>query len=314
MKRKERFLMYLKEKEGEVVVVPADLKQTFQNKFTLNIGKNEIIKMKMNNVITERDIKITKFLFQFKFATAEQIYNYLGEDASKVNLTNRLDKLVKYRVLNKFMLSEFEQDKIAPDAFEIYCLDLGGRYLLSHYSNEDTSDWYSTINMKSSEIISKNLLTTDFYIRVMQTCPEKISHFKPEPELRVGKKNVTPSFEMCMKVNGQTKYFIGEVVREYDFPVYLREKAMKLESLITTNAWKKYYYDSDSSPILFILADSDLTALEASKLLTETTEIRNFRLTTDERIRKELYETGAFMAYIQDKDVLQEKKAVTFKP
>lgn len=296
------------------MVVPADLKQTFENKFTLNIGKNEIIKMKVNNVITDRDVKIAKFLFQFKFATAEQIYKLLGEESSKVNLKNRLDKLVKYRVLNKFMLSDFEEEKIAPDAFEIYCLDLGGRYLLANYSNEDTADWYSTINMKTSEIISKNLLITEFFIRVMQTCPEKIAHFKPEPELRVGKKNVTPSFEMCMKVNGQTKYFIGEVVREYDFPVYLREKSVKLESLITTNAWKKYYYDSDSEPILFVFADSDLTALESGKLLAETTEIKNFRLSTDERIQKVLFETGAFLEYIPEQDVLKEKKAVTFKP
>lgn len=306
--------MYLRQKEGEVVIVPADLKQTFENKFTLNIGKNEIIKMKNSNVITERDIKIAKFLFQFKFATAEQIYKLLGEESSKVNLKNRLDKLVKYRVLNKFMLSEHEEERIAPDAFEIYCLDLGGRYLLSHYSNEDTSDWYSTINMKSSEIISKNLLVTEFFIRVMQTCGSKVSHFKAEPELRVGKKNVVPSFEMCMKVNGQTKYFIGEVVREYDFPVYIREKAQKLESLLTTNAWKKYYYDSESEPILFVFADSDLTALETGKLITETTEIKNFRISTDERIQRELYETGAFLKYVEGQDVLQEIKAVTFKP
>lgn len=306
--------MYLQQKEGEVIVVPADLKQTFENKFTLNIGKNEIIKMKVNNVITDRDVKIAKFLFQFKFATAEQIYKLLGEESSKVNLKNRLDKLVKYRVLNKFMLSDFEEEKIAPDAFEIYCLDLGGRYLLANYSNEDTADWYSTINMKTSEIISKNLMTTEFFIRVMQTCPDKVTHFKPEPELRVGKKNVTPSFEMCMKINGQSKYFLGEVVREYDFPVYLREKAVKLESLITTNAWKKYYYDSESEPVLFVFTDSDLTALEAGKLLTETTEIKAFRLSTDARIQNTLYEPGTFMEYHPGRDVLTTKKAGTFQP
>lgn len=305
--------MYVKQQEG-VIDIPAELKQTFENKFTLNIGKNEIIKMKNSNVITDRDIKITKFLFQFKFATAEQIYKLLGEDTSKVNLKNRLDKLVKYRVLNKFMLSDFEEEKILPDALEIYCLDLGGRYLLAHYSNEDTSDWYSTINMKSSEIISKNLVTAEFFLRLMYTCPEKISHFKVEPELRVGKKNVIPSFEMCMKINGQTKYFIGEVVREYDFPIQLREKMAKLESLLITNAWKKYYYDTDSAPIMFVFADKDITALESGKLITETTEIRNFRLSTDERMQKELFSTGAFLRYLEEQDVLQEIRAVTFKP
>lgn len=305
--------MYLKD-EGHPVVIPADLKQTFENKFNLNIGKNEIIKMKNNNVITDRDIQIAKFLFQFKFATADQIYKLLGEDKTKVNLKNRLDKLVKYRVLNKFMLSDFEEDEVALDAYQIYCLDLGGRYLLSHYSNEDTTDWYSTVNMKTSEIISKNLLATEIFLRVRETVKGKLLYFNIEPEFRVGKKNVIPSFEMAMNVNGQNKYFIGECVREYDFPVTMRDKVFKLESLVTTNAWKKYYYDADQPPILFIFADSDMTALESGKLISETSEIKNFRLSTDERIQRVLYETGAFLRYLPEQDVLQEIKAVTFKP
>lgn len=306
--------MYLREQD-KTIVIPADLKQTFENKFSLNIGKNEIIKMKNNNVITDRDIQIAKFLFKFKFATADQIYKLLQEDKTKVNLKNRLDKLVKYRVLNKFMLSEFEEDSVAPDALQIYCLDLGGRYLLSHYSNEDTTDWYSTINMKSSEIISKNILATEIYLRIRETVGEdKLVYFNIEPELRVGKKTIIPSFEMCMNINGQHKYFIGECVREYDFPIHFREKVLKLESLLTTNAWKKYYYDSEHPPILFIFADSDLTALEASRLITQTSEIRKFRLSTDERIERVLYETGAFLRYLAEQDVLQEIRAVTFEP
>lgn len=305
--------MYLKD-EGHPVVIPADLKQTFENKFNLNIGKNEIIKMKNNNVITDRDIQIAKFLFQFKFATADQIYKLLGEDKTKVNLKNRLDKLVKYRVLNKFMLSDFEEDVVALDAYQVYCLDLGGRYLLSHYSNEDTTDWYSTVNMKTSEIISKNLLATEIFLRVRETVKGKLLYFNIEPEFRVGKKNVIPSFEMAMNINGQNKYFIGECVREYDFPVTMRDKVFKLESLVTTNAWKKYYYDADQPPILFIFADSDMTALESGKLISETSEIKNFRLSTDERIQRVLYETGAFLRYLPAQDVLQEIKAVTFKP
>ncbi|MDF2879483.1 MAG: hypothetical protein K0R54_40 [Clostridiaceae bacterium] len=305
--------MYLRE-DQDYHVIPADLKQTFENKFNLNIGKNEIIKMKNNNVITDRDIKIAKFLFQFKFATISQIYKVLNEDKTKVNLKNRLDKLVKYRVLNRFMLSDIEQDKVEQDAFSIYCLDLGGRYLLAHYSNEDTTDWYSTINMKSSEIISKNLLTTEIFLRIAETCPDKLNHFTIEPEYRVGKKNVIPSFEMCMDVGSSKRYFIGEAVRDYDFPIYAREKIAKLESFLTTNAWKKYFYDTDQPPILFVFADSDFSVLEYSKMVTETSEIKNFRLSTDERIQKTLYETGAFLKYLPDQQVLQEIKAVTFKP
>ena len=295
--------------------IPSDLKQTFENKFSVNVGQNEIIKMKNNNIITDRDLAIAKFLFQFRFATADQIFRYLKESKTKINLQNRLDKLVKYRVLNKFMLSDIEEDCIAEGAQHIYCLDLGGRYLLSHYSNEDVSDWYTTVNMKASEIISKNIMVTEFYIRLLETCPDKLTYFRNEPEIRVGKKNVVPSFAMCIEINGQKKYMIGEIVRAEDTTAGLfRDKALKLESLICTNAWKKYYYDSQQPPILFAFGDSDLTALEAGKILAETTEISSFRLSTDDRIQKTLYDTGAFLKYIPDKEVLQEIKAMTFTP
>jgi len=306
-------MMYINEQDTPIQI-PPDFKQTFENKFNLNIGKNEIIKMKNNNVITDRDIKIANFLFKFKFATADQIYKLLGEDKTKVNLKNRLDKLVKYRVLNKFMLSDFEEEHIVPDSLQIYCLDLGGRYLLAHYSNQDTTDWYSTVNMKTSEIISKNLVATEFYLRIKESVPEKLLYFNVEPEFRVGKKNVIPSFEMGLKINEQNRYFVGEVVREYDFPIQFREKAFKLESLLLTNAWKKYYYDAQQAPVLLLFADTDLTALEAGKLISETTEMENFRLSTDERIQHTLHETGAFLKYIKEELMLKEIKTLTFKP
>lgn len=291
-----------------------DLKQLFANVFTLNIGKNEIIKMRNNNVITDRDMEITKFLFKFKFATARQIYKLLKIDPANINLKARLDKLVMYRVLNKFMLHDGTHEKIEADALEIYCLDLGGRYLLANYSNEDTNDWTSTVNMKASELIAKNLVVTEFYLRLIETCPEKLVYFKVDPELRVAKKTVMPSFEFALKINGQNKYFLGEVVRDYDFPILFRDKVEKLESLLKTNAWKKYFYDSDSEPALLIFADNDKNALEASKIITETSEIDKFRLTTDERMNRVLYETGAFLKYVKEENALQEIKAVTFSP
>lgn len=312
--------MYFK-KDENITYIKEGLKQVFENKFNINIGQKEIIKMKNSGIITDRDLSISKFLFKFKFATLQQIYLYLKLDSnveknsSEISIKNRLDKLVQYRVINKFMLTEDESlEKISPDALEIYCLDLGGRYLLAHYSNEDTTDWYSIINMKTSEIINKNLCVTEFYLSLMKTCPEKVTYFNVEPEIRVGKKNVIPSFDMCINISGNNNYFLGEIVRHFDFPIIFKEKAFKLESLFESNAWKKYYYDSPTPPVLFIFADSETTALEISKLITETTEMKRFRLSTDERIKKPLHETGSFLKYVKSKGVLQEITATTFNP
>lgn len=305
--------MYIKNTENWHVI-PADLKQTFHNKFVSNVAKNEIIKMKNENVITDRDLEIAKFFFKFKFATLNQVYKLLGKETSVNSLKTRLEKLVQYRILNKFMLGDTEETHIPMDAFTVYCLDLGGKYLLTNYSNEDTSDWSVIVNMKASEIISKDLLSTEFYLRVRETCTDKLVYFNLNPELRVARKNVVPSFEMCLKVNGQNRYFIGEVTRQYDFPLNFRQKAEKIENLLITNAWKKYYYDSDVQPILFIFAEDDIIAKESGKILSETTSIQNFRISTDERIQKVLFEVGSFLKYMPEHQALKEIKAVTFKP
>lgn len=310
-------------KGDNITEIKEGLKQVFQNAFTLSIGQKEIIKMKNNGVITDRDLEIAKFLFKFRFATLEQIYSYLevlnrnkNEEMSSINnINNRLNKLVNYRILNKFMLTEdLTADKIAPEALEIFCLDLGGRYLLANYSNEDTSDWYTTENMKASEIINKNLAVTNFYLSLIKTIPDKVVFFTLEPKMNIGKQVIIPSFDMCLKIGGNNSYFIGEIVRTYDFPIHFRDKAFKLESLIQSNAWKKYYYDAPTPPVLFLFADSDMTALESSRLMTEATEIRRFRVTTDERVKKPLYEMGAFLKYSEERNVLQEIKATTFLP
>ena len=313
--------MFIKQGEN-LSQIKEGLKQVFDHNFSINVGHREIIKMKNADVITDRDLEISKFLFKFKFATAEQIHNYLdiikNEDekmSSVNNIINRLNKLVQYRVLNKFMLTDdITDEKISSEALQIYCLDLGGRYLLANYSNEDTSDWYSIVNMKGSEIINKDLCITEFYLSLTKTISDKVLYFNPGPDIRVGKSNIVPSFDMCLNDSGNKSYFVGEVVREYDFPIHFRERAYKLESLFESNGWKKYYYDSPTPPVLFIFADTDVTAFEVSKMLTETTKMKRFRLTTDERMKKPLYEAGAFLRYSEQNGVLQEIKAITFAP
>ncbi|MBG9694139.1 hypothetical protein ABD91_25710 [Lysinibacillus sphaericus] len=305
--------MYIKKQQG-IPAIPAELKQTFANKFTLNIGKTEIIKRKNNNNLTERDVKIAKFLFQFRFATAEQIHSFLNEQSSIENLRGRLEKLTHSRILNKFMLGDYEQDEIPTDAFEVYCLDLGGRYLLTNFSNEDTTDWYSAINMVSSEIVNKTLFTVDFYLRLRETMGNRLIYFKAEPIYRCGKKTIIPSFNFCIKDGSINRNYIGEIVRDFDFPLYAREKAEKLEQLLMTNAWKKYFYEDLEPPVLFVFTENDHNALEVGKLYACTTEIERFRISTNERIQIPLHEGGAFLKYVVESNMLKKVKSSTFAP
>lgn len=311
--------MYFRNDELLSTIQPG-WKQVFNTPFTLSVGQKEIIKMKNNEVITDRDLEIARFLFKFRFATLEQVLQYLNyheapdAQTSMPALKNRLDKLIQYKVLNKFMLtSDATLEKIAPDAMEIYCMDLGGRYLLAHYSNEDTTDWYTVINMKSSENVSRNLTITGFYLSLLNSAGVNIEYFNVEPEMRVQRKVVIPSFEIAYNVNGIRTYFLGEVVKDYDFPVQFRDKAQKLSLLLESDAWKKYCMNALEAPVLFLIADSDQLAGEVARFMSEATEITRFRLTTDERMQRNLSDKGAFLKYNADKEALVELVAKTFE-
>lgn len=305
--------MYIKYSETWQVIPPG-LCQVFQNKFTNTISENEIVKMKDEKTITERDLIIAKFLFNFGFATLDQLSVYLDGQISLNSLKSRLDKLVQYRVINKFMICSDDETRLYNDALFIYCLDIGGKFLLSHYTSEDTLDWVSINNMKSSELISKDLLSTEFYLKVKQSCPNKLFSYSVNPTHRVFRKNVSPSFDMCLKIEDESKYFLGEVVRKEDVPDNFRKRIEKIETLLITNSWKQYYFDTDTPPVLLIFAENDEVANEVAKIITNTTSLKNFRLSTDSRVQLKLYEKGAFLKYLPEFQALQGVKASTFKP
>lgn len=308
--------MYLK-KDYDISQIPSGLRQVFRLPFTLNIGQRELIKSMNSDMIREYDLEVAKFLFKLKFATLGQIHSYMSQfdDRKIISLKDRLDKLIQYRVINKFMLAkDVMVSEIQPDALEIYCLDLGGRYLLANYSKEDTSDWYSTVNMKDSLLINKDLAVVEFYLSLLKNNKDKLEYFNIEPNMKMGRTNIFPSFEFCFNTSGIKSYFIGEVVREDEFPIEFRERANKLESLLTSRAWEKYYYNIDSAPILFLITDSDRLAFEVGELVSNTTKLEKYRLTTDERIKQPLYKAGAFMRYNKEKNILQQIKATSFKP
>lgn len=306
-------------------VLPSYLKQTFQNKFTQNnIGKSEIIKLRNEGIISDRDMEIIKFLYTFTFATVDHIYLlfeiHKGDKNYSIDaLRNRMDKLVKYRVLNKFILTQFEEEKINkdiyPDALFVYCLDFGGRYLLEQYTNYDVYDWNSTVNMRASELISKNLIVGTFYLKLLKNLGSNLNYVLANKTYSVQKKGIHIPLTFGINYLGQTRYFVVDVIRECDYPVHSREKAQKLEMLLATNGWKKYFHDTDAAPILFLIADDDELAFDVAKLMYHSTEVKNFRLSTDERLStKELHEPGTFLKYLEEEDILRGVATSIFHP
>lgn len=306
--------MYLK--KGTLInEIEADLKQTFHHDFTMNISRDVILKMKHEDKLSDRDLKIAELIYRFHFATAEQVTDYLNDPEYTVGaIQARLDKLVHHRVLNKFLLSKTKEDRVYQDAMIIYCLDLGGKYLLSSFSSHDTSDWFTSNNFRISELIAKDLMTLDFYLKLYRQTEGKIEYFESSSLFQAGGSNIYPSFHFAIKVDGMRRYYIGEVVQEDDLPLLFRKKAEKLSYLLGTNAWKKYFFDIDEYPTLLIVAPNDLCAVEVAKGMKEVAGLDRYRITTPERSSQPLHEAGAFLRYLPDHGMLQPVRFTAFDP
>lgn len=271
-----------------------DYKQIFKNKWNNNVSSQVVVNMKDNGLVNDDDITILKFLFKTHFATAEMLYRLLGSTTSFDAFEARLEKHVKNRLINKFCLSQYEGEEIPNDALLIYCLDIGGKLLLSHFSNLDTTNWYTIENKKCPELITRDLVSGNFLIKLQQACPDKIKFFRTNANYRIGRTEVVFSLEFGLMIDGRLKYFVGEVIRDYDYPIGLRDKVVNFDQVLASKVVKKYFVGTDDQPIFIGIAEDDRNAVDAFKIFNES-EILKVFVSTDERLTKDLSEKGTFL-------------------
>lgn len=296
--------------------------QNFLNEFTTTVSQATIVKMKNSGMLTLEDIEIAKYLAEFHFATLPQLLKYLRvkfpefEKKELEIFKERLNLLVSNRVLNKFMLTDTKVRKtVHDDAFQIYCLDLGGKYLLGNYSQCNLDSWNTALNMKSPALIFKALDIGEFYMNILETCPKKLVSFRTEPQLRVGMFFTKPDADMCMDIKGEERHFILQFVSGEDYPHKYKERAYQIETLIATKAWEKYYGKTKKPVLLFVVKDEE-AALGVGNFvegLIESVEGSSLLLSTNARIRsKRLNESGGLLRCTNGK--LQAIRATAFDP
>lgn len=310
---------FIKDSDG-YVIIPEGFNQIFKNALSVKTNETQILKLKTSGTLTNKDVCLAEFLFDLKFATERQLVEYcktvpLFDDEE--DIPKFLNRMVRHRVLNKFYLDEEEDDgkqKRWPNkALEIYCLELGGIHLLASFSDRDIYEWTTATIRKGSVLIGKQLLSTEMYIKARQTCVNKLEYYRNMPRYQVGVVSLGATFHFCLNDNGKRSYFIGEVFRESDNIADIREKLIKLESLLETKAWMKYYPDSEKAPILFLFTDSLELANIVGREVMQTTKITRFRMSTDLNLsQKMLNEKGAFLKYNETTDSIEEIKASMF--
>lgn len=264
---------YLKKEADGYTIIPDNHYQVFSKSNFVTVDKKELFIKKEKGEITNQDIRILEFLSGRVFSTASQIYEfcrlyglfYVNKKVDKVLVDTTLSKLTEFYAVNRFYLSDVESptlNEIIPDdALVCYCLAAGGCHLLSNYSNVDMYAWTCTNNCKVSDMISKELASTQYYLRLLECVKGKLKYYRNQPIFDIVSNHryitVMATFDCLVETEDERRYIIGYNVKDYDSPASIRETLQGLSILLRTKSWKKYYNDAARKPNLMIISQSE---------------------------------------------------------
>ena len=299
--------MYLTGNSG---FYPAGYEQIFYYEPTqsLQVSVGSVLKLINNKQITRTDIEILSFLFEFNMASLEQLQLLFSESDDINKFKGRLDRLVQYRLLNKFCLGEDEK-QFNDNAYLVYCIDKGGADLLLHLKDgEDYTGFRIERIIQPALRVWKHIIAVDFYIRLLQSCPNKLLTYRVTPTIPFGKLRIIPHFSIAIEHKDNTKYFVGDIVLSSDVSALatrsesFMEKAIQFETLVSTNLYKKCF-GVENAPTLMFIAEDEETMGRVAQILSTTDigQYTQYRITTPELLNKPLGDKGVFYSYKNDK-------------
>lgn len=297
-------------------VFPDGYTQCFQNKFIANAAmEKEIVRKKFSGDIIDADVKICTFVYEHVVATQKMLES-VAMVSDKDAFKKKLDKLVLNRILNRCILCDEEKNREFPeDALYIYTLDMGGKYLLEHFWKSNADMWNTGTAGLCVEKIGRLLVASDIHVQLMNSCPKKLQEFKCR-SYRMGKDVANLSFEFRLEFNHKgediKRYFIGDVVREYDWEIDLRDRLDVINSICSTKMWQKYWPFAENPPIVLFITETEDRATELVKIL-QMYKIPSYYVTTDERLSVGLnHPTGVWRKFDENSMDVADVKTTMF--
>lgn len=298
-------------KDTPIQDIPFGYHQQFEKPFTLSVNKVQTIKAKGEHIISSVDIEIARFVFEHKFVTEQQLLA-LAEIYSEGLTAKQLQRLLQTRVLNRFSLSKDEHDEFNPKGMVIYCLDLGGKFLLERYSNESVLNWVTSDNMYDSGLISKILMTSEVMIVAHRNLADKLEYIRANSLLRLSREEFNLSAEMELTNPHVSRYVLVQTIVTEDFPIRIRETVEFLSDLLESKGWKKYYHHSQNEPFLLFVTDDMNTAKLIGRMMDAGSNIERYRITVMDMMEETFKEDGKMFRYDGETDELKGVKAPLF--
>ena len=247
------------------------------------VSMNQIINKINIGHLTDIHFEILNIVNELEFVTSRQLcqlLDYKGiEYKSQDKLNNKLDQMVKSKILTRYYFSSEEGKGI----FKIYCLEKMGKYLLT--SREQECKWQQTDNTKPIAMIKKRLAGNQAIIAYLRKV-EAFDSYVAKPSLNaksLGKVFKTTGGSVKLTKSGKSIVFLLETVRrEEDWKKKLIDK-MKLYQDFYRNFVPGDSGFSMMPQLIFVCEDEKHMAETFKEIVTNGVEIEEIKLyyTTD---------------------------------
>ena len=285
-------MVMVEDNEIKAVVSPFAVREgeikTFDGKDGY-VSMNQIIHKINIGHINELHFRILELVNEFEFVTSRQLFQMLQwknvEIASQDKLNNKLDQLIKSKILTRYYFKGEDGKGI----YRIYCLEKMGKYLLNSRGIE--CKWQPTDNTKLVPMIKKRLAGNQTIIAYLRKVKAFDSYtVKPAITAKLtGKTFKATGGSVKLTKNNKSIEFLFEVIRrEEDWEKKLVER-MRLYNDFYDN-----FVPGDSGfssmPQLILICEDDKHMAETFKaIVMNKVEISKIKLyfSTDLRQNEE---------------------------
>ena len=274
------------------------------------VSMNQIVHKINIGHINDIHFAIMELVNEFEFITSRQILQLLQwkgmEVGSQDKLNNKLEQLVKSKILTRYYFSSEEGKGI----YRIYCLEKMGKYLLNSRGIE--CKWQPTDNTKPVPMIKKRLAGNQTIIAYLRKV-KAFDSYVPKPAINAkvaGKTFKATGGSVKLTKNNKAIQFVFEVVRrEDDWQKRLVEK-MRLYQDFYDNFVPGDSGFASMPQLIFICEDEKHMAETFKTIVVNKVEIKQLKMyfSTDLRQNEETL-AKTLVEFKQDKETKKYKMA-----
>lgn len=302
--------MYIKDKDF-VSLIKNDMERVFIRPYFIQTNESAIVSLYESKSLDMDDIKLVDFLYTNHYATLEQMER-VGAYYKIENVKERLSALFKSSIVNKLGFTTESDKKLPGNALLVYCLADGGKHLLKHYTTREVVTWDTSSVCQLPSVISEYLVYNEMVLAFMFNKKLPLATYEVNPKFFLRGDVLIPTGHSQFRKGDQVLYVLSDVIHADMDVLELRKHLRILETLVTTQIWKRYYPDSANAPIVVFIVDNDDAALALSKEIHQSCRVRDFRLTTPERMNGPLGRSGAFLKFDEMNNCMVEVKVDVF--